>query len=326
MRAVVVKTPGGLDELALADMPAPEVGPGEVLVRVAFCGLNWADTMIRRGTYPHPFTYPVIPGVEVSGIVATVGAGVTAVQPGDRVAAFHEKGGGYAELFRTIEEWVIPIPDALPLEAAASFPVQALTAWHMLHTIGRVQPHDRVLVHAIGGGVGLWCTQLAVRAGADVIGTVGTPGKERKPIAFGASRVVLNSAEDFVSVALELTGGRGVALAIDSLGAKTLDRTFDAVRKLGHIISIGEAEGLPYQNIRERILPRSQTFTRFHLGHVDPASREWQAGLADVVGGLVDGSLHAPIETIYPLEEARAMQQHIESRKLSGKLLLRVGG
>ena len=326
MRAVVVKTPGGLDELALAEMTAPEAGPGDVLVRVAYCGLNWADTMIRRGTYPHPFTYPVIPGVEVSGTIAAVGAGVTKVRPGDRVAAFHEKGGGYAELFRTVEDWVVPIPDALSLEAAACFPVQALTAWHMLHTVGRVRPGDRVLVHAIGGGVGLWCTQLAVRAGANVIGTIGTPGKEKKPIEFGASRVVLNGAEDFVSVALELTGGRGVALAIDSLGANTLDRTFDAVRKLGHIISIGEAEGLPYQNIRERILPRSQTFTRFHLGHVDPDSPEWKAGLADVMGGLVDGSLRAPIEQVYALEEARAMQEHIESRKLSGKLLLRVGG
>jgi NADPH2:quinone reductase len=326
MRAVVVKTPGGLDELALADMPAPAAGPGEVLVRVAYCGLNWADTMIRRGTYPHPFSYPVIPGVEVSGVVAEVGPGVTRLRPGDRVAAFHEKGGGYAELFRTIEDWTIAIPDTLTLEAAASFPVQALTAWHMLHTIGRVRPGDIVLVHAIGGGVGLWCTQLAVRAGAQVIGTVGTPGKERKPTEYGASRVVLNDAEDFVAVAAEMTGGRGVTLAIDSLGARTLDRTFDAVRKLGHIISIGEAEGLPYQNIRERILPRSQTFTRFHLGHVDPVSREWAAGLADVIGGLVDGSLRAPIEAVYPLEEARAMQAHIESRKLSGKLLLRVAG
>jgi NADPH2:quinone reductase len=324
MRAVVVKTPGGLDELALADMPAPEAGPGEVLVRVAFCGLNWADTMIRRGTYPHPFTYPVIPGVEVSGTVAAVGAGVTRVKPGDRVAAFHEKGGGYAEYFRTIADWTIPIPDSLSLEAAASFPVQALTAWHMLHTVGRVRAGDRVLVHAIGGGVGLWCTQLAVRAGADVIGTIGTAGKEKKPLAFGASRVVLNGTEDFVPVALEMTGGRGVALAIDSLGASTLDRTFDAVRKLGHIISIGEAEGLPYQNIRERILPRSQTFTRFHLGHVDPVSAEWAAGLADVIGGLADGTLQAPIDRIYDLADARAMQEHIESRRLSGKLLLRV--
>src|SRR5579859_4147475 len=107
MRAVVVKTPGGLDELALMDMAAPIAGPGEVLVRVAYCGLNWADTMIRRGTYPHPFTYPVIPGVEVSGTIEAVGAGVARVKPGDRVAAFHEKGGGFAELFRTIADWTI---------------------------------------------------------------------------------------------------------------------------------------------------------------------------------------------------------------------------
>lgn len=324
MRAVVVKQPGGLDELALVDWPVPELRAGEVLVRVAYCGLNWADTMIRKGTYPHPFTYPVIPGVEVSGTIEAVGPGVTTLQPGDRVAAFHEKGGGYAEFFRTFADWTIRLPDAMSLEDAASFPVQALTAWHMLHTVGRLAAGQWVLVHAAGGGVGLWVTQLAVRAGAKVLGTVGTPGKQAKPLAFGASRVVLNGAEDFVAVALDLTNGRGVDLAIDSLGAATLDRTFDAVKKLGHIISIGEAEGLPYQNIRERILPRSQTFTRFHLGHVDGASPEWAAGLADVMGGLVDGSLRAPVEKIYPLAEARAMQEHIESRRLSGKLLLKL--
>jgi NADPH:quinone reductase len=113
---------------------------------------------------------------------------------------------------------------------------------------------------------------------------------------------------------------------IDSLGARTLDRSFEVVRKLGHVISIGEAEGLPYQNIRERLLPRSLTFTRFHLGHVDPASRAWAAGLAAVVGGILDGTLSVPIEDVYPLAQARDMHARIESRTLSGKLLLAAGG
>lgn len=325
MKAVIVKAPGGLDQLTLADMPEPVPGAGEVLIDVTYCGLNWADIMIRIGTYPHPFTYPVIPGLEVSGTVAAVGAGVHRVKPGDRVAGFNEKGGGYAQRSIISQEWLIPLPDDMPLQTAAAFPIQSLTAWHMLHTVGRIQPGQWVLVHAIGGGVGLYCTQLARRAGAHVIGTVGTAGKEKRALEYGASWVANLHGDDFVAGAMQCTGGRGVDLVIDSLGAATLDRSFDAVRKLGHVISIGEAEGAPYPNIRERLLPRSLTFTRLHLGHVDPASSAWAAGLADVMGGIMDGSIQVPVEQIYPLAQARDMQARIESRLLSGKLLLAVG-
>ncbi len=326
MKAVIVKSPGGLEQLEVAEVAEPAPGPGDVLIAVAYCGLNWADRMIRVGTYPHPFDYPVVPGLEVAGIVAAVGAGVTRVKPGDRVAGFNEKGGGYAERCLVQQDWVFKLPDSMDFQTAAAFPIQGLTAYHMLHTVGRVRAGQWVLVHAIGGGVGLFCTQLAVHAGAKVLGTIGTPGKERLPLEYGAARVVLSGAEDFEAAALEVTGGRGVDLAIDSLGARTLDRTFNVVRKMGHVISIGEAEGLPFQNIRERLLPRSLTFTRLHLGHVDPASQAWADGLAHVMGGIADGWLKLPIQQIYPLEQARDMQAHIESRQLSGKLLLRVGG
>lgn len=326
MKAVVVLQPGGLEQLQVADMPAPVAGPGQVVLDVAYCGLNWADRMIRIGTYPHPFTYPVIPGLEVSGTVRAVGPGVTRFRPGDRVGGFREKGGGYAEQCWVDEDWLFHLPDWMSFQTAAAFQIQGLTAYHMLHTVGRVQAGQYVLVHAIGGGVGLFCTQLAVHAGAHVIGTVGTPGKDKLPLQYGATRVVLNGAEDFTTVAMELTGGRGVDLVIDSLGAKTLDRSFDIVRMLGHVISIGEAEGLPYQNIRERLLPRSLTFTRLHLGHVDPKSQAWANGLAHVMGGLQAGWLKVPIQHVYKLEEAAAMHAHIESRQLSGKLLLEVQG
>jgi NADPH2:quinone reductase len=326
MKAVVVMQPGGLEQLQVAEMPAPEPGPGGVVIDVAYCGLNWADRMIRLGTYPHPFKYPVIPGLEVSGVVRSVGAGVTRVKPGDRVAGFHEKGGGYAEQCRVDQDWVIPLPDWMDFQTAAAFPVQALTAWHMLHTVGHLKPGQWVLIHAIGGGVGLNCTQLAVHAGAHVLGTVGTPGKQALPLQYGAAQVLLNGSEDFVAAALAHTGGRGVDLLIDSLGAATLDRSFDAVRKLGHIISIGEAEGLPYQNIRERLLPRSQTFTRLHVGHIDPKGQDWADGLADVMAGLHAGWLNVPVQKVYRLDQAAEMHAHIESRQLSGKLLLEVLG
>ena len=138
--------------------------------------------------------------------------------------------------------------------------------------------------------------------------------------------MVITTNEDFEKAVLDFTNGRGVDLAIDSLGATMLDRTFNVVRKLGHIISIGEAEGQPFKNIRERILPRSQTFTRFHLGHIDPGSAAWKNGVEHVLGGVRDGWLKVPIAGVFPMSEAAEMHRRIESRQAAGKLLLAIGG
>ena len=325
MKAVVIYATGGPEQLVLADMPDPVPGRGEVLLDVAYAGCNWADTQVRMGIYPHPMTYPMVLGFEVSGTVAALGSGVTGVAIGDRVAVFPEKGGAYAEKCVASALGLIRLPADVPLDVAAAFPIQALTAYHMLFTIYRLKKGDTVLVNAIGGGVGLCCTQLAVHAGARVIGTTGTPSKEKRALEYGASKVVVTSQEDFVKAALDFTSGKGVDLAIDSYGATMLDRTFDAVRPLGHIISIGEAEGQPFKNIRERILPRSQTFTRLHLGHVDQVSPEWNAGVDHVLGGLAAGWLKIPIEGVFPLAEAAEMHRRLEGRHVAGKLLLKAG-
>ena len=194
---------------------------------------------------------------------------------------------------------LMPLPDAIAFEVGAALAVQPLTGYHMLHTIYGIEPGETVLINAIGGGVGLFTTQLAVKAGARVIGTVGTPGKEKRALEYGAERVVVTTNEDFEQAVLAFTNGRGVDLAIDSLGATMLDRTFNVVRKLGHIISIGEAEGPPLKNIRERILPRSQTFTRLHIGHVDPESRAWKDSLPYITRGVLDGWLKVPIAGVF---------------------------
>ena len=257
MKAVVIHAPGGPEQLVMVDVPEPSPGPGEVLVDVAFAGCNWADTQIRTGIYPHARNYPLVLGLEISGTVAKLGPGVAGVNIGDRVAAFLEHGGAYAEKAVAPANILMPLPNAIPLDVGAALPIQPVTGYYMLHTVYGVTPGDMVLISAIGGGVGLFTTQLAVRAGARVIGTVGTPGKETRALEYGAEQVVVTANEDFEPVVLAFTDGRGIDLAIDSLGATMLDRTFNVVRKLGHIISIGEAEGQPFKNIRERILPRS---------------------------------------------------------------------
>ncbi len=326
MKAVVIHAPGDPDQLVMAELPEPVPGPGEVLVDVAFAGCNWADTQIRTGIYPHARSYPLVLGLEISGTVSKLGPGVSGVRIGDRVAAFLEQGGAYAEKAVVAANMLMRLPEAIAFDVGAALTVQPLTGYHMLHTIYGIAPGETVLINAIGGGVGLFTTQLAVKAGARVIGTVGTPGKEKRALEYGAERVVVTTNEDFEQAVLAFTNGRGVDLAIDSLGATMLDRTFNVVRKLGHIISIGEAEGPPFKNIRERILPRSQTFTRLHIGHVDPDSRAWRDSLPYITSGVLDGWLKVPNAGVYPMEKAAEMHRHIESRKVAGKLVLAIGG
>lgn len=322
MKAAVITEPGGIENLVVRDMPDPKPGAGEVVIATEFCGCNWGDTMMRNGTYPHPTTYPVVPGWEVSGHVAAIGEGVVNVRVGERAALYVPEAGGYAEQTLGRATNVMPLDDSIDMRHGACFTVQGLTAYHMLHTINGVQAGDTVLVHAAGGGVGLMVVQLAVRAGARVFGTVGTAGKEKLPLEYGAERVFNLHDDDFVAGALGLTDGHGVHLAIDSLGAGTLNKTYDVVRPMGHVINIGEAEGEPYNNIRERILPKSLSFTRFHLDHVGVGSQIWWRGVDHVLGGLSEGWLNIPIVAEYKLSQAGEMHAHLESRSVSGKLVL----
>jgi len=321
MRAVVVNAPGDIDALMLEDVPDPVAGEGEVLLDIAYAGCNWADTQIRSGIYPHPYDFPVTPGFEVSGTVTGVGEGVTHVVPGDRVTAIPYMGG-YAQKCVVAAPMVTKLPDEVGLDVGAAFPIQALTAFHMLYTVYNLKKGDWVLVHAAGGGVGLLVIQMAVKAGARVIGTVGTRGKEVKALNYGATRVVNHNDEDFVEVVKDLTEGRGVDLVVDSLGAETLDRSFDAVKVLGHVINIGEAQGNPFNNIRDRILPTSAAFTRFSISHIMADPVLWGLGMDFVLKALAEGWLEVPIVQTIPLDNVRDMHRQIESRQVAGKLLL----
>ena len=327
MRAVILNQPGSAGEpMHVGDVPEPVAGPGEALVRVAFAGLNFADTMMRRGVYPHPKGYPLVAGIELSGVVVATGPGVTSVAAGDRVAGFSENAGAFAELCAIPAISLLRIPEAFGLDNAAAFFVQALTAWHLLHTVSRTSKGDVLLVHAIGGGVGLYLTQLGVAAGATVIGTIGTAGKEKRALQFGATRVVNRNEGDFAAAVMELTGGKGVDKVIDSTGGSILDRSFDCIRNLGHVVSYGEAEAKPFPNLWERLVRRSLTFTRLHIGHIDMRSPAWHDGARRVIEAIAEGKLNVPIEGVYSLDRVHEMFQRLESREVAGKLLLRIGG
>lgn len=328
MRAIVVESPGGLDKLQMREVPRPEPEPGEILVAVEFASCNWSDIQKREGVYPDPVTYPVILGAEVSGYVIATGRGTKGFAPGNRVSAITGARcvGGYAELVSVPRDYVILLPNDFPLDLAAAFPMVSLTAYHLIRSAYHVRKGEFVLVHAIGGAVGLMLTQMLKRFGAKVIGTVSGPGKGDRARAYGADRVVDRSAEDFVEAAHDFTGGKGIDLVIDSLGADVLERSFDTLRTYGHIINIGEAAGYPDFPIRPKLYERSTSLAGFEVLHARPGSARWRRGTKFVVDGFVSGRLKLPIEGVFPLERCAELQRRLEQRGVSGKLLLEIGG
>jgi NADPH2:quinone reductase len=241
MRALVLSGPGDVDHFALKTLLTPEPGENDVRIKVRYAGVNWGDIQKRRGVYPDPIEYPAIIGLEVSGHVEAIGAGVSKLRIGQRVAAITgpKMLGGYADRCIVPEDFAFALPEGIALDLAAAMPAAAITAWHLLHSAHRLRRGETILIHAIGGGVGLMLTQLARLKGAHVIGTVGSRGKAQRPLAFGAAHVIDRSAEDFVAEAMRLTKDRGVDLVIDSLGAEILERSFDVLRPFGRVINIG---------------------------------------------------------------------------------------
>ncbi|RKF16751.1 hypothetical protein D6850_04220 [Roseovarius spongiae] len=328
MKAVVITAPGGRDRLEVQDLPEPDLPAGHVLIDVAWGACNWGDIQKRQGVYPDPVDYPAILGGEVSGRVAQLGEGVSGVAVGDAVAAITgpDMLRGFAERVAVPQAFLIPLAEGLDLRAAAAYPVVSLTAWHLLHTAASVKAGDVILVHAIGGGVGLALTQLGRAAGLRVIGTVGSEGKGRHALDFGAERVIPRDSEDFVAVAMEVTDGRGVDLVIDSLGADILPRSFDALRPFGRVINIGEAAGEPDFAVRKKLYERSTSFAGFEVLHAEPGSPRWRASVKGIAAHIADGDLRLPIAEEFGIDAIRDAHEFLESRRASGKVLIRVGG
>ncbi len=234
MKAVVFDKIGGPEVMKIGEVPKPEVKPGTVLIKVRAAGINFADTLFRQGQYVMQPQLPDTPGLEAAGEIEAVGAGVTNLKAGQRVAALGSKM--YAEYALAPATQVIPIPDSISFEHAAAFPVQVLTAWHMLHTAHQTDPGQTVLVHSAAGGVGIVAMQIAKAAGARVIGTVSSDSKAALAKEYGADDVINYATSDFAVEANRITGGRGVDLILDAIGATTLDKGLTCLAPFGHLI------------------------------------------------------------------------------------------
>ena len=326
MRAVVVAAPGGLDALAIEEVPEPEPGPDDVVIGTVYAACNWGDVQKRQGIYPDPIAYPAVLGAEIAGRIVKRGSAIRHLRIGQPVAAITgpDMLRGFAARVRVPSPYVLPVPPDLDLRRAAAFPVAGLTAWHLLHSAHRIRQGETVLVHAAAGAVGLALTQLAVAAGARVIGTIGRADKTDWPRRYGACRVVVRGEEDFVGAVMEETAGRGADLVIDSLGSDVLERSFDALRTYGRVINIGEAAGEPDFPIRRKLYERSTSLAGFEVLHARPGSRRWRFSVGKVVDLVAEGRLDVPIAEVLPMSAVREAQRLLEGRGTIGKVLLDV--
>ena len=321
MRAIQVTETGGPEVLRLTELPDPEPGPGQLLVELAATGVNYIDTYHRSGAYPMPL--PFIPGSEGAGTVTAVGPGTGDFAVGDLVA-WATSPGSYAELAVVLAEQAVPVPQGVDSETAGGSLLQGMTAHYLTASVHAVQPGETVLVHASAGGMGLLLTQLATARGAQVIGTVSTPEKERLAREAGAADVIrYGEVDDLAGEVRRLTGGDGLAAVYDGVGASTFDASLASLRPRGMLALYGAASGPVPPVDPQRLNSAGSVFlTRPKLADYVATRDEltWRAG--EVFDAIQNGSLRISISGRYPLAEAHRAHQDLQSRRTTGKLLL----
>jgi putative PIG3 family NAD(P)H quinone oxidoreductase len=323
MRAVIVASPGGPEQLHVEDLPDPVIGDGEVLIAVAAAGVNRADLLQRMGHYPPPPGASDILGLEVSGRVAGVGRDVSTVVEGDRVMALLA-GGGYAELAAVPAAQVVRVPDNLDLIEAGGIPEVFITAHDALFTRARLQDGETVLIHGGGGGVGTAAIQLAKTHGCRVLVTAGSAAKLARCIELGADAGINYATEDFVARTRELTDGRGADVVLDIMGASYLGRNLDVVAADGRIVVIG-MQGGTHADIDLGVMMRRRVSLISTALRARPAAQKATivaAFAADVVPALAAGTLRPVIDRVLPLEDAAEAHRLMESSGAVGKIVL----
>ena len=320
MRAIRIDAFGGPEVLRLADVPDPVPGNGEIVVRCEASGINYLDTYHRTGLYPNPL--PFVPGMEGAGVVTAAGPEVTLFRIGDRVA-WTSAIGSYAASVKMAAEKAVAVPEGVELRTAAAVMLQGMTAHYLTTSTFPLAKGHTCLVHAAAGGVGLLLVQMAKQRGARVIGTVGGELKARLARAAGADEVILYRQEDFLAAVKRLTNGRGVDVVYDGVGKETALKSLDCLALRGMMVFFGNASG-PVGPLDPLLLSQkgSLFLTRPTLFHYVADRASLEARAADVLGQVAAKRLDVRIDRAFPLAEAAAAHQALESRQTTGKLLL----
>jgi NADPH2:quinone reductase len=320
MKAVRVHTPGGPEALRLDDVPEPVAKADEAVVKIDAAGLNYIDVYCRTGLYKNDLPFTV--GFEAGGTVASVGAGVSDVLVGDRVA-YTGVLGAYAQFAAVPAARLVKLPEGVTTRQGAAAMLQGMTAHYLACTTFALKSGDTCLIHAAAGGVGLLLCQIAKLRGARVIATVSTEAKAKLAREAGADDVILYTTQDFEAEVKRLTGGRGVQVVYDGVGKTTFDKGLNCLAPRGMMVLFGQSSG-PVPSFDPGVLNAkgSLFLTRPSLFHYVSGREELAARAADVLGWVRDGRLKLRVETEFALKDAAEAHRALEARKTTGKVLL----
>lgn len=320
MKAIRIHKHGGPEVLSFEEIPDPEPGPGQAVVKIEAAGVNFIDIYFRTGLYPAEL--PITNGQEGAGTVIGVGPGVTAVAVGDRVG-YTGAHGSYAEYAVVAADRLVKVPDAIPTKTAAAALLQGMTAHYLSRSTFTLDSSHTALIHACAGGVGLLLVGMAKKFGARVIGTCSTEEKAAKAANAGADEVILYTKQDFESECKRLTEGRGVDVVYDAVGKSTWTGSLGCLKPRGMMVTFGNASGpVPPLAPLELTKRGSLYLTRPSL-FAYVASREdllWRA--SDVFDWIQTGDIGIHIGGEFPLSEAAEAQTRLAGRQTMGKLVL----
>jgi len=340
LRAVVIRAHGGPEALTFEERPVPEPGFSEARIRVRAVGLNHLDLWVRNGVPGHSFPLPIVPGCDVAGVVERLGPGASGVAVGDEVVVApgvscgrcpacragddalcrtygilgESRDGGCQESLVVPDGSCFPKPQGLGFTEAAAVPLTFLTAWHMLKARARVQPGERVVVHAAGSGVSVAAIQIATFLGARVLTTAGTDEKCARGIALGAEEAVNYRTADFTAEVRRWTGGRGVDVVVDHIGTDTFERSLRCLAKGGRYVTCGATSGFELKTDFRPLFFKSLSI----LGSTMGSGHE----LATVLALVASGRLRPVVDRMFPFEEIASAHRHLAAREAFGKVVL----
>lgn len=323
MTVIAVNGKGGPDVLVPETRPVPVPGDGQILVKVAAAGVNRPDVLQRMGLYPAPKGHNELPGLEIAGEVASVGAGVTRFETGQRVMSL-VNGGGYAEYCLADEGSTLHVPEGLPLIEAAGLPETFFTVWHNVFERGALKSGEWFLIHGGTSGIGVTAIQLAKAFGAKVITTTGSDEKCAAARDLGADRAINYRTEEFLEVVKAETGGRGVDVILDMVGGDYIERNIRALADDGRLVFIGFQSGSKADIDFMRVMLKRLTITGSTL-RIRPA--EVKAHIArkvevEVLPLLAAGDVKILVDSTFPLAQAADAHRRIESSNHIGKVIL----
>jgi len=338
MRQMLLTRFGGPEVLELREAPDPTPGREDVRIRVRAAGVNFAEVLARKGLYPDAPKLPFVPGYEVAGVVDAVGEAVADIRPGAAVVA-GVRFGGYADTVCTPARLVLRVPEGVPFERAAAVPVTYLTAHLLLHDLARVRAGETVLVHGLGGGVGIALLQLARAAGVRVVGTASVFKHERLR-SMGAAEVVDGRAHDFEAATIRFTDGVGVDAVFDPVGGKSFLKSYRCLRSFGRLVMYGVSSLSSDSRLAQgrsllamlaippvgfhpfRLMNDNRAVMGLNAGRLWQDAERLRETMAAILAGIAKGDYDPVVDRTFPLEAAGEAHRYLEERRNFGKVVL----